>query len=216
MRVVVLLILFTIHIYANTQENTESIDQTPLENSIPSEEDTQKNIQDQNKIAKINNFFNTAEVSNNSYSAFMVGYEMLNKSMNGKKSRMQGMYFELDRGFLLANDVLLLGASLDGTAGGFYSINLNAKFGVRIFNGRIIPSISFGYGLLNHSINDKQYNLHGAISTASLFIDIGSGFGLEAGYRAGLHTFKTTQKTDIKVKNIGAFMLNFKFIDFSI
>ncbi len=211
MKIIVSIILFIVYVSANTQDVPEQTSNNT--NQIKLEKST---VDQQTKIKKVNNFFNTAKISNTSYSAFMVGYEMLNKSIDSKKSRAQGMYFELDRGFLLAKNILLLGLSLDGTAGGFYSINLNTKLGVRIFDGRIIPNISFGYGLLNHTINSKQYNLHGATSTISIFIDIGSGFGLEAGYRVGLHPFHTTQKTNIKVNNIGAFMFNFKFIDFSI
>ena len=164
----------------------------------------------------IASYFSTAKVTDTTYGAFMVGYEMLYKSHNNKKDSKQSMYFELDRGFLFVDNIILFGFSLDGSAGGFYSININTKLGARIFDGRIIPSISMGYGLLNHQIDDKQYNLHGGIATISLFVDITSGFGLEAGYRVGLHPFKTTRKTNIKVNNINAFMVNFKFIDFSI
>ena len=70
--------------------------------------------------------------------------------------------------------------------------------------------------MLNHQVGAKQYNLHGASTTIAMFVDITSGFGLEAIYRVGLYPFKTTQRSNIKVSNIGAFMINFKFIDFSI
>lgn len=192
--------------------------------SITTQEQTQEFTKNQSLIdesatniadRKIS-FFDTAKVSDDTYAAFMVGYEMLQKSMNGIREQKQGMYFELDRGFLFVDDIILFGFSLDGTAGGFYSININTKLGARIFDGRVIPSISFGYGLLNHSLGTEQYNLHGASATISLFVDIASGFGLEAGYRVGLYPFRATQRRDIKVNNIGAFMINFKFVDFSI
>lgn len=159
--------------------------------------------------------FRTASVLKESYASFVIGYEMLLKE-SSQKERKEGIYFALDRGWNFADNIILFGFSLDGSAGSFYALNLNTKLSARIFDGRIIPSISFGYGLLNHFVDDTQYNLHGANTTIALFVDIARGFGLEFAYRAGLYPFSTTKKSDsLKVKNIHAFMVNFKFIDFS-
>ncbi|RAX52479.1 hypothetical protein CCY99_07485 [Helicobacter sp. 16-1353] len=162
--------------------------------------------------------FAPAQVIKDSYGAFMIGYELLNKqSPNIGRESKQGIFFALDKGWNFVDNVLLFGFSLDGSAGSFYSLNINAKLGARIFDGRIIPSISFGYGLLNHFVGDTQYNLHGGNGMISFFIDIMRGFGLEVSYRVGLHPFRATKKnSNIKVDNINALMINFKFIDFSI
>lgn len=217
MRFVLLLVLILNFIYAddiNTQEENQLIALNDNQNKDLESQNTQQS--NTNKQSNISDFFHTAKISTNTYGAFMVGYEMLHKSYNDTRDTKQGIYFELDRGFLFIDNIILFGFSLDGSAGGFYSININTKIGARIFDGRIIPSISMGYGLLNHQVGNKQYNLHGASTTISMFLDITSGFGLEVAYRVGLYPFKTTQRSNIKVSNIGAFMVNFKFIDFSI
>ena len=222
MRLIFLSIFILNLIYANIQENAniqELIKSTSIvanDDNLNKDLESQSTKQDDIKKSNISDFFNTAKVSTDTYGAFMVGYEILHKSYNNARDMKQVIYFELDRGFLFVDDIILFGFSLDGTAGGFYSININTKLGARIFDGRMIPSVGIGYGLLNHQIGDKQYNLHGASATISIFVDVTSGFGLEAGYRVGLYPFKTTQRSNIKVSNIGAFMVNFKFIDFSI
>ena len=211
MRFILLLVFILNFIYADNENQLSKIE--PNANEKLESKNTQKS--DTNK-KDISSFFNTAKISTDTYAAFMVGYEMLHKSYDNLREYKQGIYFELDRGFLFVDNIILFGFSLDGSAGGFYSINVNTKLGARIFDGRVIPSISIGYGLLNHQVGAKQYNLHGASTTIAMFVDITSGFGLEAIYRVGLYPFKTTQRSNIKVSNIGAFMINFKFIDFSI
>lgn len=194
-------------LYSNTQDSSNDYSNA-----------TQISENENKQNTNILDLLSPAKVTKNTYGSFMIGYEMLYKnSPDLKKEQKEGMYFALDKGWNFVDNVLLFGFSLDGTAGSFYALNLNAKLGARIFDGRLIPSISVGYGLLNHTIGDIQYNLHGTIATIAIFVDIAKGFGLEAGYRIGLHPFYATKKnSSIKVNNISAFMINFKFVDFSI
>ncbi len=174
---------------------------------------------DENKkqLEQESSIFDTAPVIGDSYASFVVGYQMIFKKSNNVNEHKEGVFFALDRGWSFIDNILLFGFSLDGTAGNFYSVNINAKLGGRLIDGRLIPSISFGYGLLNHSVGDSQYNLHGASSTLSLFVDIISGLGIEVSYRVALHPFNATKKNaNIRVNNINAFMVNFKFVDFSL
>ncbi|RDU62094.1 hypothetical protein [Helicobacter sp. MIT 14-3879] len=160
----------------------------------------------------VSDFFTPAPIVDDTFASFVVGYQLLLK--NNEKVK-HGIFFAIDRGWSFIDNMLLLALSLDGSAGGFYAINLNLKLGGRFLDGRIIPNISFGYGLLNHFENGVQQNLHGANATISLFIDIIKGIGIEIGYRVGLHPFHTIKKTNI-TKNIQSVMLNLKFMDFDL
>lgn len=209
-------IIFFNILYAQTQDTTQdSLQDSTIVSPVLPKQNTNDGIQDETSLGDL---FSPAKVIKNSYGSFMVGYELLYKnSPNMPKTKNEGIYFALDRGWNFIDDILLFGFSLDGTAGSFYAININAKLGTRIFDGRIIPSISLGYGLLNHSINNVQYNLHGASGTIAFFVDIIRGFGLEVGYRMGLHPFYATKKdSTLKVNNINAFIVSFKFMDFNI
>lgn len=161
---------------------------------------------------KIEDLFSPAAVIEDTFASFVVGYQALFKSDERLK---HGIFFAIDRGWLFVDNKLLLAMSLDGSVGGFYSLNLHAKLSGRFLDGRIIPSLSLGYGLLNHFEGESQHNLHGASATLGLFVDIIKGIGLEASYRVGLHPWHTIKRTPIH-KNIQSFMINIKFIDFSI
>lgn len=168
-------------------------------------------------------FFSSAKVSKSHYGGISVGYEVLYRrasepSAAGKITRhssLGGIFFALERGFIVADDVLLLGFSLDGSTLHLYSLNLNAKIAARLLSGRIVPSLGVGYGLLQHyDVNKAQHNLHGTSATAAVFVDVTHGFGLEVGYRVGLHKWRTTRKSSLNAAVRGAFMLNLKFMDF--
>ncbi|MDE6886988.1 MAG: hypothetical protein K2P17_08150 [Helicobacteraceae bacterium] len=187
-------------------------------NSESSEVTNEAKVESKKDSKSLKELFIPAVVVEDSFGSFVVGYQMLFKNRTEHK---HGIFFALDRGWLVWSDILFVGMSLDGTAGSFYSINLNVKTGARLMEGRLSPSISFGYGLFNHNQIDLQtnkeiqYNLHGANATLSLFVDIFRGIGIEFSYRVGLHPFHTIKKTDI-TRNIQSFMINLKFIDFSI
>lgn len=156
--------------------------------------------------------FSPAIVDGNTYGAFAIGYQLLSKSNEKLK---HGVFFSLERGWSFINHILLFSFALDGSIGGFYSLNLNARLGVRALDGRLIPNISLGYGLFNHKISGTQHNLHGTNVLTAIFVDIASGFGIEVAYRASLYPFRTIKATSTKT-NIHSFLLNFKYIDFRI
>lgn len=160
---------------------------------------------------KLKDLFSPAIILDDTFASFVVGYQALFK--DDSKTR-QGMFFAIDRGWLLTDNKLILALSLDGSVGGFYSLNLNAKIG-GIFLDRIYPSLEIGYGLVNHMEGGVQNNLYGTSATLGIFIDIMRGIGLEASYRVGLHQWRTIRKTPIH-RMIQSFMLNIKFMDFSI
>ena len=160
--------------------------------------------------------FTPAPILGDSYGSFAVGYQMLSKRHSlSAKCLNHGAFFALDRGWVVADNALLVALSLDGSAGEFYTLNFGVKLGYRALSGRIIPSVAISYGLLNHKVGDLQHNFHGANATISLFTDIASGFGLEVAYRVGLHTFRTIKKSDFRA-NLHSFMINFRFMDFGI
>lgn len=200
-------------------KNEDSIKDSTSQQPKNIEEITQEQIVastiNQEALKPNKGFFDVAEIEGDTFGSFSIGYQFLSKKYQHTQNT-HGVFFSLERGWAFFYDKLLLSITLDGTAGSFYSINGNFKLASRLFDGRVIPSISVGYGLLNHIINKTQYNLHGTNSTFALFFDVGHGFGIEIGYRLGLHTFHTTKKSNVTLRNIHSFMFNFRFIDFSI
>lgn len=173
--------------------------------------------EDSKKISNIGNFLAPAQIVKDTYASFVIGYEMLFKKFNNTIENKEGIFFAFDRGWNFIDNILLFGFSIDGSAGAFYSLNINTKIGARVFDGRVIPSLSVGYGILNHLNGNVQDNLYGANATASLFIDIAKGFGIEASYRIGLHPFRLVKRnTNFKLDKMSAFMVSFKFMDFTI
>lgn len=158
-------------------------------------------------------FLTPSALSGNLYASFAIGYETLFRGTN--QARNSGAFFALDIGWNLANDTLLAGFALDGTAGNLYALNLNIKLAAKVFDGRLISGVSLGYGLLHHYVGETQYNLHGANATAGVFVDIARGFGLEIAYRVGLHPYRATKRSaNVRVGKIQAVMVNFRFMDF--
>lgn len=208
---------------ASSAESSKSLESTQESTTTP--QDSKKNDTDSAtkessdddfsilpENTKVEDLFSPAPVIEDTFASFVVGYQALFKSNERLK---HGIFFAIDRGWLFVDNKLLVAMSLDGSVGGFYSLNLNAKLSGRFLDGRIIPSLSLGYGLLNHFEGESQHNLHGASATLEFFVDIIKGIGLEASYRVGLHPWHTIKKTPIR-KNIQSFMINIKFMDFSI
>lgn len=191
---------------------SSTLDSTPPPDSTTSNKESDDEFSILPENTKIEDLFSPAAVIEDTFASFVVGYQALFKSDERLK---HGIFFAIDRGWLFVDNKLLLAMSLDGSVGGFYSLNLHAKLSGRFLDGRIIPSLSLGYGLLNHFEGESQHNLHGASATLGLFVDIIKGIGLEASYRVGLHPWHTIKKTPIH-KNIQSFMINIKFMDFSI
>lgn len=160
----------------------------------------------------LDNMFSPAKIERNSFDSMIIGYQGLYKEYNGHKEWQYGIFFSLETGWSYLQNILLFGISIDGTAGGFYSLNGNLKLGARVFDGRLIPSIGLGYGLVNHIVDNVQYNAHGSIASFALFIDIGHGVGLEFSYRLAPYPFMGSK--NIKISRIESFMVNIKFIHF--
>ena len=198
--------------YFDSQDSLETTPESAqdLRESHKDSQDSHESTQDSRSI------FAPAVISSDTYGAFAVGYQMLSKRNSlHARNRRHGAFFALDRGWSFVDNALLFGLALDGSAGEFYTINLGAKLGYRALSGRIIPSVAFSYGLINHKTGDSQHNFHGATATLSLFTDIASGLGLEVAYRVGLHPFPTLKKTNEKAR-IHSFMVNLRFVDFGI
>ena len=160
----------------------------------------------------LDNIFKPAKVERNSFDSMIIGYQSLYKEYNNTEKWQYGIFFSLETGWSYLQNILLFSINIDGTAGGFYGLNGNFKLGARVLDGRLIPSISVGYGLVNHVIDDKQYNMHGSIATFALFVDIGHGVGLELAYRTTPYPF--IGHKGIRINKMESFILNIKFINF--
>lgn len=194
----------------NSASNAES--STKQEIDSKSSEKIESKIESSEK--KDEDFFAPSKVSDDTFGSFVVGYQMFFKH-GDELEKYHGIFFSLDRGWEVWKQTAYVGLSLDGSAGNFYSLNLNVKSSFRTLDGRLVPSVSLGYGLINHKQNSIQHNLHGASASVGLFVDIFRGIGLEASYRVGLHKFPALKDRNIK-RGVQSFMINLKFIDFSI
>lgn len=213
---ILIIILLSNIVFADESSQTPLSQTKSTQNSTTVDSATKDSSNDQNNPStqentKLKDLFSPAAIVDDTFASFLVGYQALFKDDN--KTR-QGIFFAIDRGWLLVNNQLILALSLDGSVGGFYSLNLNGKIEGR-FLDRLYPSFEIGYGLVNHMEGGVQNNLHGASATMGLFVDIMKGIGLEASYRVGLHQWHTIRRTPIH-KMIQSFMLNIKFLDFSL
>lgn len=195
-------IIFILFVITNIIFALESNDTKIINNEIISNK----------KNATINDIFTPAKISNTSFNSMIIGYQGLLKKYHTINEWRYGIFFGLETGWIYLNDLLLFSINIDGTAGGFYSLNGNLKLGIRILNGRLIPGFSLGYGMINHIMENKQYNVHGSNGIISLFIDIRHGVGLDFAYRFNLYPFRDFN--GIKIDDIKSFMINIKFINF--
>ncbi|RAX57136.1 hypothetical protein CCZ01_07270 [Helicobacter monodelphidis] len=142
---------------------------------------------------------------------------------NPYKNDRGAAYFAVKRGLAVGDSQnLLLFFYLDGSAGanhrkGLYSVSGGIGSGYRLWNGRIIPSISVGYEGMNIAIpyfTTEQYNLYSVVGNGGIFIDIAHGFGLELGYR---RAFNQIGKNIEQVKFYNdRFTISFAFYDFTL
>ena len=162
------------------------------------------------------NILNPARPISPSFVAFSVGYHFLHNEYYKTHENKNGIFFAIEKGWLLVNDILMLSIILDGSAGDFYSANGGFKVGARVWDGRIIPSFSLGFGVINRDIDNKQYNAIGTTGSLGIFIDIASGFGVELGYKFALHPFIILENNlkNNKINAIHNFMFNLRFMYF--
>ena len=175
----------------------------PLDSNIDSNEENES-------------ILNPARPISPSFVAFSVGYHFLHNAHYKLHENKNGIFFAIEKGWLLLNDILMLSIVLDGSAGDFYSANGGFKIGARVWEGRIIPSLSLGFGVINRDIDNKQYNAIGTTGSLSIFIDIASGFGAELEYKLALHPFVILENNlkNNKIDSIHNFMFNLKFMYF--
>lgn len=164
----------------------------------------------------IENIMNPARAISSSFVAFSVGYHFLHNAYYKTRENKNGIFFSIEKGWALIDNILLLSIIIDGSAGDFYSINGGSRIGARILDGRIIPSFGLEFGVINRDIDNKQYNAIGNTGSFSIFVDIASGFGIELEYKLALHPFIIIDNNlkNNKIDNIHNFIFNLRFMYF--